>query len=447
MVITMVIDLFGDKNNGTTVTAMRTAHLLVQKGHEVRVIGYVPDGCDDETLSEFKILKCNKIIIPIFDFLVTGNGFTFADIEEEKIAEFIKGSDVVHIMFPFYLESKVRKVAKIMSIPVTSAYHLQPDSISYNIHMGHIQPVNSFIYGLFRHWVYKYTRTIHTPSMTMRKLMIQHRYQGDIHAISNGVSPYFVKEEVQKPEKFKDKYVIMMIGRLSGEKRQDLIIKAVGHSKYNNKIQLIFCGQGPNKAHLERLSRKYLVNQPEFKFCNQKDLRDIINYSDLYIHASDIESEAIACIEAFACGKVPIISDSKYSATNHFALSESNLFKAGDSYSLRDKIEYYIEHPDAVKEQSEKYIEYSKTFEISKKVDALIEMMKLEIERDKEDHKLGRTYYSTKYERYRLRKTAEKIHLEKPYIVKQDIVHSKDNEYSNKEERKEIIEYNRNRNK
>ena len=83
--------------------------------------------------------------------------------------------------------------------------------------------------------------------------MIAHGYHGDIHAISNGVSPYFIPMDVKKPEEFKDKFVILMIGRLSGEKRQDLIIKAIGHSKYNEKIQLILCGQGPKRKHYEKM--------------------------------------------------------------------------------------------------------------------------------------------------------------------------------------------------
>ncbi len=437
MVITLVIDLFGDKNNGTTITAMRTARLLKEFGNEVRIIAFVPDSADDDDLKDFKVLRCEKVSIPLFDWIVTANGFTFANCDEKKIAEFIKGSDVVHVMLPFLLEAKARKVAKVMSIPVTSAYHLQPDSISYNIHMGHFQPINALIYHLFYKWLYRYTRTVHTPSETMRSLMIYHHYHGDIHAISNGVSSYFEPEPSEKPEELKDKYVILMVGRLSGEKRQDIIINAVGKSKYNDKIQLIFCGQGPNKKHLIKLSEKVLKNQPIFKFCTQRELKRVINYSDLYIHASDIESEAIACIEAFACGRVPIISDSKYSATNHFALDKKCLFKAGNPDSLCEKIEYFIEHPEEVKELSAKYIEYSKEFEIASKAKALEEMMKLEIERDKEDHKEGRTYYSTMRERRHLKRVAKKIGLENPYIVKKDIYHQTD-EYNNKEERKKM---------
>ena len=64
-------------------------------------------------------------------------------------------------------------------------------------------------------------------------------------------------------------------------------------------------------------------------------------------------------------------------------------------------------------------------------------MMKLEIERDKEDHKEGRTYYSTMRERRHLKRVAKKIGLENPYIVKKDIYHQTD-EYNNEEERKKM---------
>lgn len=90
-----------------------------------------------------------------------------------------------------------------------------------------------------------------------------------------------------------------MVGRLSREKRQDLLIKAIGTSKYNKNIQLILCGKGPWKKHLQKLSKKYLANPVKFEFLPQPELLKVINYSDLYVHASDAEIEAISCMEAF----------------------------------------------------------------------------------------------------------------------------------------------------
>jgi 1,2-diacylglycerol 3-alpha-glucosyltransferase len=423
MVITIVVDMFGKPNNGTTVTAMREAKILQEMGNEVRIIGYIPEEHDD--ISMYKVYHCSHFVFPIFEPLIEKNGMFIADFKKEdypKVREFIKGSDVVHMILPFRIEKRVRLIAKCMGIPVTSAFHCQPENISYNIDMGHWHGLNNFIYRLFYRWMYRYTRHIHTPSEMMKEQMELNHYKNEIHPISNGVSPQFVPIKTEKPANLKDKYVIMMVGRYSGEKRQDLIIKAIGHSKYNDKIQLILCGQGPKGNYLKKLSKKYLKNPCIFEFLSQSELLKVLNYCDLYIHASDAESEAIACIEAFCCGQVPIISDSPYSATNHFALDERCLFKAGDYNSLRNRIDYFIEHPEFKDSLSQKYIEFGKHFELYHCVRKLQKMFVTAIEDDKEDQANHRAFYSSHKERRQLRKAAKLAGIDNPVIYKDSVI-------------------------
>ncbi len=416
MVITFVIDMFGSSNNGTTVTCMRTARVLKSHGHDVKVIAFIPENHDDLSMYKDKILPTERFVIPVFDKLVLDNGMVIAKADPNKIAEFIKGSDVVHCMLPFSLEDKVRKVAKVMGIPVTAAFHVQPENVSYNLKLGKCKPVNALIYLLFKTWLYRYVRYVHTPSLMMKDQMEKHHYHNKIYAISNGVSPRFKPTETERPEELKGKYVILMIGRYSGEKRQDLIFKAIGHSKYNDKIQLILCGQGPLLKKYQKLSKKYLANPCRFGFMSQEQLAQVINYSDLYIHSSDAESEAISCIEAFSCGLVPIISDSKLSATNNFALDEKCLFKAGSYRSLTKRIEYFIEHKEIVDELSSKYVEYGKSFALEDCVSKLEDMFVKAIEDEKKDQEEKVSYYTSRKERKNLRKIADQIGYDYKYI-------------------------------
>jgi glycosyltransferase involved in cell wall biosynthesis len=134
------------------------------------------------------------------------------------------------------IERKARRVARVMGIPVTSAMHMQPENVSYALHLGKCTLVNNIIYKLIYNWMYRYTRHVHTPSEMMKDQMIKHHYPNAIHAISNGVAPAFIPKPTEKPDSLKDKYVILMIGRYAGEKRQDLIIKAIGKSKYNDRF-------------------------------------------------------------------------------------------------------------------------------------------------------------------------------------------------------------------
>ena len=368
MIIVFVMDSYGIFSNGTTATAQRFATYLRRRGHTVRILAASssssPKAKDYYAVAPFKI--------PIFQPLIDKQGFTFAKADKKVIYEAIKGADLVHLFLPFHLESVARQMAHKLNIPVTSAFHLQPENVTYTIYLGKNRLINYEFYRyLYKHF-YKYVKHVHCPSKMIANQLQNHGYNTNtFHVISNGVVPEFHRIDSDKPRDLQDKYVVLMIGRLSREKRQDLIIKAIGNSKYNAKIQLILCGQGPNRHKLEKLAKARLANPIIFKFVSQEELVKIINYSDLYVHASDAEIEAIACIEAFTCGLVPVISDSPISATNQFALSERNLFQNGNYKSLQKQIEYWIENPQEKTKLSEKYIEYAKQYAIENEVDKL----------------------------------------------------------------------------
>lgn len=371
------MDQFGETSNGTTITAMRFADILREKGHEVRVLTASQiEGEGIYVLPEYRI--------PVFQSIVDKQGMKFAEPDKNIIAKAIEGSDVVHMLMPFWVQHAAYEVAESMHIATTAAFHIQPENFTYSVHMGRLSLANRFIYNFLRKKFYRKFNHIHCPSQMMKNLLIKHKYRGNIYAISNGVSPDFVRKEIARPEKYRDKYVILMTGRYSKEKRQDLIIKAIGESKYNDKIQLVLAGKGPTQKKLGRLGKKYLANPVEFVFLPKEELIDLINVCDLYVHSSDAESEAISCIEAFTCGLVPVISDSKVCATKQFALSEHNLFRNGNYKSLREQIEWFIEHPEEKKELSARYEEYAKEFAIDACVDKLVKVFETAVAENRE---------------------------------------------------------------
>ena len=156
-----------------------------------------------------------------------------------------------------------------------------------------------------------------------------------------------------------------MIGRLSNEKRQDLIFEAISKSKYSDKIQLVLAGKGPKYNKYKKLGEK-LVNEPVISFFDKEHLLELLGMTDLYRHSADAEIEAISCIEAFACGIVPIIANSPKSATPQFALDDRSLFKAGNSDDLAKKIDYWIENEAERKQMETKYAEHAENYRIEK---------------------------------------------------------------------------------
>ena len=371
MKILIVIDQYDGANNGTTISARRFVANLKKRGHEVRVIS---TGKEEE--GKYSVDKIK--LVPIVNKIVTSQGMEFAKADEEKLKEAIKWAEVVHFYMPFWLSIKGMKIAKEMNKPITAAFHVQPENITYSIGLGKKEKVNDTIYTLFKKVFFDEFNHIHCPSQFIANELKKHGYKAKLHVISNGIEPDWVYKKSEKPEELKDKIVLTMVGRLSGEKRQDVLIEAVKQTKYADKIQLIFAGKGPKQKSYEKLGET-LKNKPIFKFCKKEQLQEILAYTDLYIHTSDAEIEAISCIEAIATGLVPIIAKSDKSATSQFALDERSTFEAGNSKQLAEKIEYWLDNKKERDKMEKEYAKNAQKYSIEKSMEQIEEMFREEI--------------------------------------------------------------------
>ena len=372
MKILLVIDDYISSNNGTTISCRRFAGELRRQGHEVKVLGTsLPDEPDMFRLEEYHL--------PIVDGLVRANDFHFSKVDMAVIRKAVAWADVVHCMMPFMLTYRTEQVVREMHKPATAAFHIQPENLLSAVRLGKWTLVNSALYAMWRKGIYDKFAFIHCPSEFMRQEMLDHRYKGDIRAISNGISDAFCLQEKRKTKKTEGKIVVTMVGRLAREKRQDLIIRAVRKSKYADRIQIVFAGKGPLEGFYKRLGRR-LKNPPMFVYLNQSDLIDLLAETDVYVHASDMESEAISCIEAFATGLVPVISDSRKSATLQFAIDSRSLFKAGSPKDLAQKIDYWLDHPEEKKRMEAAYAKQGLDYTLEASVRKCVQMFEDAIE-------------------------------------------------------------------
>lgn len=372
MKILLVMDQFDDDNNGTTISARRFAAELKQHGNEVKVVSIGKPAPDRYIVKEFKLF-------PIADHIIKKQGMAFARPNRETLEEAIGWADVVHFLMPFWLSLSGLKVARRLGTPYTGAFHVQPENITYTLGMGRMNGVNTAIYRFFRDNFYNRITHIHCPSQFIAGELKKNGYTAQLHVISNGVDRDFVYRKLPKPAAWQDKFVILMIGRLSNEKRQDVLIDAVCRSAYRERIQLVLAGQGPNEKKYEKLAAA-LPNPIVMNFYSKCELLDLLAQCDLYVHASDAEIEAISCMEAFSSGLVPIIANSPKSATPQFALDERSLFKAGNSDNLAAKIDYWIEHEEERREMETRYAEHGKKFGIDACVSQIEEMFRMAVE-------------------------------------------------------------------
>lgn len=352
----MVVDQYGHAANGTAMSACNLAGALRLCGHEVSMVGMGGEGEGKFALPE--------LFLPLATAIAHREGTAFAKPVEEVLCRAFAGADVVHFYMPFLPLGIVgKRIADRMGLPSTAAFHVQPENITYNCGLAHSEAAADFLYDFLGRHVYNKFSHLHCPSSFIAGELKKHGYTAKLHVISNGAADCFTYERNKKPPALEGKFCILMIGRLSKEKRQDVLIRAVALSRHSAEIQIFFAGDGPKKEAWRRLGKK-LPNPPSFGFYGREELRQLMSVCDLYVHPADVEIEAIACIEAFSSGLVPVISDSRLSATGQFALDERSLFAAGDAENLAEKIDYWIEHPAERKEAERRYGEYGKRYRL-----------------------------------------------------------------------------------
>ncbi len=370
MNITVVCDVLGEANNGTTIAALNLIRSMKERGHNVRVI------CPDQNRKDqegFYIVPTLNLG-PLNNYLKK-NGVALSRPVTKTVAEAIDGADVVHFMTPFSLSRKAIRLAKKRQIPLTAGFHCQAENFTSHLFLKDAKISNRLFYHFIWGLAYHNCACIHYPTQFIRDTFehtIRRKTPG--YVISNGVNKAFHPIAVERDPKYDGKIVIQFTGRLSKEKTHKVLIDAVALSKYRDRIQLVFAGIGPLHDKLEKRGRK-LKNPPEFRFFSRQDLVKQLNMADLYVHPAEIEIEAISCLEAIACGLVPVIANSPRSATRYFAIDERNLFHNKDPKDLAKRIDYWIEHPEEKKALAERYKGFVEQHEYEHCMDRMEQML------------------------------------------------------------------------
>lgn len=362
MTILVVCDVYGKESNGTIVAAKNLITAMREKGHKVKVL--CSDPASKEELDTF--VAPNLVLPGFIQKYVKKNGVSLSRPNKKIAVQALEGVDIVHIMQPLFLGNYMAKLAKKKGYLVTAGFHTQAENISSHFLLMNSRKINAYLYKFFWKNLYRYCDAIHYPTEFIRNLFenaIKRKTNG--YVISNGVDDEFFKAPYQprNPE-FNGKYVIVFSGRLSKEKNQIMLIKAVELSKYKDKIQLIFAGGGPLLDELT-IASKNLPIQPIFKLYPHNHLVNVLRNCDLYVHPALIDLESISCLEAISCGALPLLSDSPRAAVSEYSRDSHCIFHYYSPQDLANHIDWFIEHPKEAQEIKAKYKDFGKNYNLS----------------------------------------------------------------------------------
>ena len=373
MNITVICDVLGEANNGTSLAAYNLINTLVDKGHTVKVV--CPDP-EKKNWPGYYILK--RLSLGPLNGYLKKNGVCLAKGSKGIIAKACEGADIVHGLVPFNAAKKALKFCKKNHIPFTTGFHMQAENFTSHVFMMASNLVNKCTYKYLWSTYFKKVDAIHYPTEFIRDYVKEYNKKNvPSYVISNGVNfKYFYPRQIERPEHLKNKFVIIMSGRLSKEKNQQELLYAVKKSKHEKDIQIMLTGDGPRRTYLEKLAKKLeFTNKPIQKLYKHENLNEALWCGDLYVHTSIVEIEAISCLEAIACGMIPVIADSRKSATKKFALDERCLYKSRNVQDLADHIDYWFEHQEEKAFLRAKYAEFIKQFDFEKCMNNMEKML------------------------------------------------------------------------
>ena len=361
------------RGNGLCTAIQTLLSKLREHGVEARLMACAnpdPDGPQpDYVLGHFKF--------PLFENIIYSNGFRFATADRKLMREAISWADVVHLEEGFPVEAKAAVIAEKLGKPCVGSYHLLTENILANLEMQKDVLINDIVTFFWRKLVYDRCKTVHCPTEKVRGYLLDHHFRSRLEVVSNGIrlydSPTGEKPSMSAP------FMILCTGRLSNEKSQVTLLKAMTFSKHSREIKLVFAGKGPKAKKYKKMASRLvsdgvLASEPQFDFYDTDTLRRLCGRAYLYVHCAWVEVEGLSCLEALREGAVPVIAEGKYTATSQFALDSRSTFPAGDAEALAERIDWWIEHPEERAAMGGKYAELARSYDVDVCISRMIEI-------------------------------------------------------------------------
>ena len=209
----------------------------------------------------------------------------------------------------------------------------------------------------------KWDKIITVSKFTKNKLLEKNSKCKNIEIVHNGVD---LKKFKFKTKKFEDP-TLCSIGRLTKQKRLDLVIKAMNKLTDDfPKLKLKAIGQGDEINSLKLLAKELgLENNIDFLgfVKKHKDVLKTLKASHLYVSASELEGFGITVLEALACEVPYVISNIKpYKEVTQNGKG-GLIFEKDNLNDLYKKIKKLLENKNLYKQKKKQTKKFIKNYE------------------------------------------------------------------------------------
>jgi phosphatidylinositol alpha 1,6-mannosyltransferase len=339
--VMIVTDQYEPMIGGVPTVTRELARGLTERGHAVTVVAPSPTGHGRTAKGPLRVDFRGSVRWPWYEGQRLG---LLSPAAARKLIDDF-APDVVHLHSPLTLGATARSAARRRGVPVLYTNHYLPANVWPALEAGpgpEGGPARSATARSVALEVAFYTfitgfanRCDHVtaPTATALGLLRDHGLHAPSQVVSNGIDlETFAPDTLAGPaaDALRARYslpadrpLVLSVGRLSPEKRADVLIEAAARLTEPGPL-LVLTGTGPDEDRLRALAAsRGVTDRVRFLgFVPGADLPGLYRLADLFAIASPAELQSIATMEAMASG-LPVV------AVNAGALGE--LVHAGEN--------------------------------------------------------------------------------------------------------------------
>lgn len=316
MNIGIFTDTYFPQISGVATSIKTLKDALEEQGHNVFIFTTTDPHVEKGTV-EANVFRFSSLpFISFTDRRVAFRGF----FEATKVAREVN-LDVVHTQTEFALGMIGKYVAHQLKIPAIHTYHTMYEDYLHYVLNGHL--LRPYHVKQFTNVYLKNMDGVIAPSKRVEALLKRYKVTIPMKVIPTGVDV----EKLEKPATHDvrhelgiqpDAPVLLTLSRIAGEKKINRILNVMPEivDEFPN-VQLVIAGDGPDIETLqEQVERLTLEDNVIFTGdVPHDDVGAFYKMANLFVSASDTETQGLTYIEALAAGTRCVVYDTDYTET------------------------------------------------------------------------------------------------------------------------------------
>ena len=313
MNIGLFTDTYFPQVSGVATSIQTLKNALEARGHSVFIFTttdpHLPKGTIEPNI--FRVAS-----VPFVSF--TDRRIAFRGIfQATKIAKEVK-LDIVHTQTEFSMGMIGKYVANSLNIPAIHTYHTNYEDYLHYVLNGHLlrpyhvkQFVKAYLHNM---------QGVVAPSEQTYKTLKGYGVKTPMRIISTGVDMKSINENPKRNVREElgigeDDIVLLTLSRVAPEKKIDRLLKVLPIIKNKfPKVKFVIAGDGPAMSDLKKQVKEEKLENTVI-FTGNVEHSDVGNYyrmADLFVSASDTETQGLTYIEALATGTPCVVYATDY---------------------------------------------------------------------------------------------------------------------------------------